>query len=86
MSRTHWPIEFVGDEHVGPDRRHDRVAVQQAPGVLDQELQERERLRPQGHLRPVRCQQRAAGEVQGEAVEAVNRAGRPFGVHRFGLR
>ena len=41
-----------------------------AAGVLDQQPQQRERFRPQRHLGAVRAEQGAAGEVEGEAVEA----------------
>ena len=62
MLPMHCAIEFVGDEQIGPDRGHDRVAVQQAPGILHEEPQQRERLRPQGQLCPLGSQQGAAGE------------------------
>jgi hypothetical protein len=37
---------LVGDEETGPDRRRDRMAVEQTPGVLGQEAQHSEGLRP----------------------------------------
>ena len=70
---------FVADHHIRPDRGHDRVAVHDPARVLDQQPQQRQRLRPQRHLRPVRPEQSAAGEVEGEAVEA---PGRPLPVRR----
>ena len=73
---------FVGHHHVRPDRGHDRVAVHDPAGVLDQQPQQRQRLRPQRHLGAVRAEQRAAGEVEGEAVEAPGPGRRAFGVHR----
>ena len=73
--------QFVGHHHVRPDRRHDRVAVHDPAGVLDQQPQQRQRLRPQRHLGAVRAEQSAAGEVEGEAVEAVG-PGSLSGVHQ----
>ena len=74
---------FVVDDHVRPDRGHDRVAVHDAAGVLDQQPQQRQRLRPQRHLGPVRPEQGAAGEVEREAVEAPGGGRRAFGAHRI---
>jgi hypothetical protein len=71
----------VGDEHVRPDRGHDRIAVEQTAGVFHEELQERERFRPEHQLHPVRAQQCAAIGIEGEAVKAVGRAPRFLGVH-----
>ena len=80
----HWVIELVADDHTRPDRAHDRVAVHDPAGVLDQEPQQRQRLRPQRHLGAVRPEQGTAGEVEREAVEAPG-ARCPFGVHRRSL-
>ena len=66
----------------GQTARHDRVAVHDPAGVLDQQPQQRERLGPQRDLGAVRPEQGAAGEVEGEPVEAIGGGRHVFGVHR----
>ena len=81
----HWVIDSSVDHHVRPDRGHDRVAVHDPAGVLDQQPQQREGFRPQRHLGAVRAEQGTAAEVEGEAVEALGSWRRPFGIHRPAL-
>ncbi len=66
---------------LGPDRRHDRVATQEPAGVLDQQAQQRERLRPQRHLGAPGGEEHAAGRVEREAREPKRLPRRPICVH-----
>jgi hypothetical protein len=59
----------VGDEHIRPDRGHEFVARDEAPGLFGKVAQHVERFRPQRQLGPVPSTQDAARRIQHETAE-----------------
>ena len=81
MSRTHWVIDSSPTTTSGQTAAMIASRSTDPAGVLDQQPQQRQRLRPQRHLGAVWAEQSAAAEVEREAVETVG-PGSLFGVHR----